>query len=395
MRLCRPDGANPTICGTPARRGRGLVFVATLWISLAMWLTLATKTHAETRWPAEPSNPLWTSEQVATWAAQTSPAAQLMESERAAAAATIDRDDPQQCARASLKQSVMADFAQHERCRASADALEAYFRIVGLSRQRQLAVEATSVVDRLIAMADQAVTLGLSSQDSGELLRKKLVTEDQIAQIDGGVEKLRLQLAQLTGRSVDLAGQAILISPLRGGDLIPPNEVAIATALEQRADLRALRTICRRLSAATLPTARELLSVQQPGLGLASQVTTQLLLPCFRGPDRSAGDLRLRRQQCHQVSQARADQIELEVRARLVDLSTARRRSALADQRVRSANSSIDKIRASIDLNQATPGADLLIKLESLAAEGDRLLREIDESVGWVRLEQAQGQVGG
>tara|TARA_R110002049_G_scaffold2750_2_gene21805 strand:- start:690311 stop:691438 length:1128 start_codon:yes stop_codon:yes gene_type:complete len=340
---------------------------------------------------ADIDSPLWTAAQVSQWAADRSPAAMMLESERAAAGTSIDRDDPKQCAQASLKQQVLADLAMHERDRAAAASLEVYYRIVGLGRQRQMLVEAMAVIDQLTSMAVEAESLGLSDEDPGDLRRQRLEAEDQLQQLDGGVEKLRLRLSQLTGRTIEASRRSILLSPLLMGDSIPLDEEAVAVAIAQRSDLRALHTLSQRLNAYTLPAVRDLLAAQQPGLGMVTQIARRLALPCLGGPDISGQDISLRRRQCHQLSEARAEQIEVDVRDALVDLSTARRRAHLAGQRAELADASAQKLRASIELGRAPAGSDLLIKLEKLAAQGDQVQRQTDEAVGWVKLRQAQG----
>jgi hypothetical protein len=124
---------------------------------------------------------------------------------------------------------------------------------------------------------------------------------------------------------------------------------------------------------------------------MVTQAARRLALPCLKGPEYNTQDLRVRRQQCHQLADARAEQIEWEVRNGLVDLSTARRRGELAQQRSQLAFASVEQRTISIELDRAVPGSDLLVNLEMLAAEGDRVQNQIDEGVAWVRLDQAQG----
>jgi hypothetical protein len=337
------------------------------------------------------SSPLWSADRVQQWAVDRSPAAQVLDSERAAAGTTIDRDDPKQCAQAHLKQQVLADFARHERNRAAADALEVYCRIVGLARQRQFLVEATAVIDRLIAMADEADLLDIGKEDPNDLRRNRLGVEDKILQLDSGVAKLRIQLAQLTGQSIDSASQAILITPMLIDSTVPLAEDAVAVALSRRADLRALQTLSQRLDANTLPAARDLLAAQNPGLGMVTKFATRMALPCLSGPDLSNNDLRLRRQQCYQLAEARSEQIEFEVRRGLVDLSSARGRGELAGLRSHLASQSIEQRSTAIELDRAPPGSDLLVTLEMLTAQGDQTQNQIDEAVAWIRLLEAQG----
>ena len=391
MRPCEPTGESPSIrAGTHAFIETRCIWRILPILGLLSFVAVWTDA-ADIPYPRDVSSPLWSADQVAQWAVDHSPTARMLESERSAAATGIDRDDSKQCAQAGLKQSVLADLAQHERNRAAADVLEVYDRIVGLGRQRQLLVEAAAVIDRLIAMADQAELLGLSNEDPNDLRRKRLSTDDQILQVDSGVTKLRLRLAQLTGQSIEVTNQSILIDPLCVGQSIPAVDDAIAVALCQRSDLRALQTLTRCLNANTLPAGRELLAAQQPGLGLATQAVARLSLPCLSGPDLSTQDLRHRRHQCHELTQARADQIELEVRTGLVDLSTAQQRVHIADQRSQLASASIERRRASIDIDQAAPGSDLLVKLELLTARGEYVQHQIDEAVAMTRLRQAQG----
>ena len=337
------------------------------------------------------TSPLWTAAQVKQWAIDRSPAARMFDSERSASAAGIDRDDATQCAQAGMKQQVMLELAAHERNRAAADSLELYYRIIGLAEQRLILEEASVVIDRLTSLASEAESLGLSNQDPNELRRKRLTTEDQLARLDNGARKLRLRLAQLTGQPIDITDNAILL------DRPPENRTdvsvddAIATALAERSDLRALRTIQQRLNTNTLPTARQLLAAQQPGLGMVSQTIRRVLLPCLSGPDTSHADLSIRRKQIQQLSEAREDEIEIEVRTAYVDLTTEHTRARLAEERTRLAELSVEKSRAAIELDQAVAGSDLLLKLEQLTAKGEFVQHQIDGAVASVRLRQAQG----
>jgi len=336
-------------------------------------------------------SPLWVAQQVQQWAAEHSPAARMLDSERLAAGKGIDRKNARQCAEASLKQQVMSHLAAHERNRAAADALEVYCRMVALTQQRLFLDEALVVTQRLIDLAEQAESLGRNDQDPRDVRRQRDRTLDQQLQLESGVEKLRMQLAQLTGQKREIAQQAILIDPLWLGGIIATEDEAIAVALGNRADLRAVQTISQRLNEQTLPATRGLLAAQQPGLGMSPTVIRRFLWSCISNADGNSQDLAVRRQQISSLVASRREQIEHDVRTAIIDLSTAQQRSQLAHQRYSLATASVERAQAAIDLDRAGPGSDLRARLESLSEQGTLLQHQTDEAVAWVRLRQSQG----
>lgn len=333
----------------------------------------------------------WSAEEVRRWAAENAAAANLLETERAAAAAGARRHDQQACRRASLTRAVLGELALHQRNGAAADAMALYYRLVGIGMQREQLERADATFDTLIDLAEQAVALELPDGNVNPLRRRQLEIEDSLVQADYGARKLRRQLAGLTGRSEQHAATAVLTDSLASESALPETTDAVETAVAQRHDLKAIRELCRRTDAETLPAMRGLLSTLQPGLGLGPAAAAKAGLLLRHASRSSDLELAWRCRQCQRLLQTRIDQVRSEVEVARWDLEAAQRRTALAAEKSELAEQAAAEQAAAVELGEAGTGTDLRAELEEIEIEIERIERLVDRAVAEVRLREAQG----
>lgn len=351
----------------------------------------------------------WTAQGVVQLTVENAPLAAALQSERRAVGCGLDRDDRAVCAQVGLIQAVLADLAAHDQNRAAGDALAVYYQILGLEQQQTLLDDADGILDELIGFAERAEQLELPDGDARALRQRRLALADQAVQAETGIAQLRIRLAELTGQqpqvvldvplphhelasAASAGGDATAGSGDRGLDLSSPEaQSAVAVATARRADLRAIRTLCRCMTADALPSARRLLGVVQPGLGLTVARAARSPLMALHASAEPTEDLACRRVQCQQLLEMRERQARAEVLRELVEVQLAGRRLALQKQATELADQIVEETARAVELEQATIGADRLAELEALEARGQSLQRQVDAAVARVRLRQSQG----
>lgn len=371
-----------------------LILLTTLMIG-------ATTVRGESRIVASPSdagvtdslsNPQsWRVQDVQQWAAANAAAANLLETERRAAQAGLDRHDQEACRRASLVQAVLTELAKHERNRAAADAMVLYYRIVGVEQQQELLAEADEIFRTLIDLAERAADLDLADGNRNELRRRQLEIKDSSVQADYGSRKMRRQLAQLTGRPPQQASIAILVDPLPSDVSLPEASSAVETALTERHDLRAIRLLCRRTGSETLPAMRQLLSAIQPGLGLSAAAASKTGLLFHHSDRANQQESAWRCRQCQQLLQTRIDQVRSEVEVALWDLQAAEQRAELAAEKTELARDAVAEQAKAVQLNESPTASDLLARLEAIEIEAAQIDRQVERAVAEIRLRESQG----
>lgn len=356
---------------------------------------------------SEPASGLaetWTESQVVTWAAANSAAANLLQSERAAFSAAIDREDRRQCVQAALVQSVLRDLECHERERSAANALKLFHQLIGLQAQRELLDDAYRSTDKLLRLAEKANELDLADGNRFELDKQRLQIADQQAEAVGGVAKLQVALGELIGKPFVEVSVAQLPLPndapvSEGGSqsqdpLQWDKDQALEIALSHRCDLQALQQMCRSLNSDTLPIARQVMSSVQPGLGLAVAIASRKpLLSALHQDDHSAAELCQRREQCAKLLEERRSQIEVQVHVAVIDRDTAINRLAIARQRLSIDEQLFKQSQTAIELDQAKPGSDIIADLERLKSRGKIIEFQTAVSVAIVSLREATGTV--
>lgn len=336
----------------------------------------------------------WTAEDVANWAAAHSPTANLLEAERAALGQALDCKDEEQRAQIGLLQAVSRELALHSRQESAADALDVYYQAQAAILQMEILRQAAPRLDNLEQMAETAETLELPDGDVDELADRRMAMEDQWFEADLGLQRLRNQLASLTGQNSDTAQLAFFASPLPDATGIEQDAAAhIPEAMAKRRDLKAIETLCRCTTAKTLPAARQLLGALVPGLGLqvaASGGGCGLLGGRNNSEDE---DLACRKAQCNQLARSRRSQIEAQIRDAVLQLREATSRLEVARRRAILRAEMAERAKRAIDLEQEPAGSDQLAELESLEQQAEVIRRELAVAKAIVALNRAKGTV--
>lgn len=350
-----------------------------------------------------PAAEIWSASQVGQLASDHAPAARLLESERRAIACGIDRDDPEVCAQVGLIQSIYGSLAAHQQNDAAAEALTAYWQSVALSRQLQLLEDAAPLLDALESLAEAAERLDLSEGDRSGLAEQRLELEDRWFEADFARQRLRVQLAALTGSSVSRAQTATLSDPLPAAD--DPVwgstgdteqwdvEQEIAIALAHRSDLQALETLCRCTTSESLPVARDLLGVLSPGIGLATRSAPSggRLLAVLHAPQPSVADLACRQAQCRELLETRREQIRFEVRDAVLQIESAAARADVARRHVVLAGEAVSRAARAIELDQQPAGSETTAQLQVLERRGELVEKQLAVAEALVNLLRVQG----
>lgn len=336
---------------------------------------------------------VWTASEVGRAAADHAPAARLLESERAASACGLEREDPEACARVSLIRAVYGDLAEHQRSEAAAEAITAYWRAVALRDQQELLRQADPLLDTLEALADAAERLEIADGDRDQLADERLQIEDRRIETRFSLRRVRNQIAALTGQSVDQAETAQLgdsLSAPRDFDLDIDRQIGIALA--NRSDLHALETLCRCMTGNSLPAARDLLGSLSPGLAIAAATATHGgRLLSLHAPRPSIADLACRRSQCHELVAARREQIGAEVRDAVLRIEEAIARADIARRRAEMADTAARRAVRATEIEQAAPGTGQRAQLEALEQQADLIEKQLRLAEAVVELQRARG----
>lgn len=358
---------------------------AVLWMAALAATTAAPASAA----PISDQQESWTVDQVRQWATEQAAVARLIDAERRAAGCGLDRDDAEQCAQVGLIQAVLAALAKHDRNEAAGEAMSVYYQIVGLESQLGLLDQAHAELSSLVKAAETAERLELPDGDPNELRRRRSEVVDQRLRAKYGAEKLRIRLARLTGKERQLAAAAELTDSLPEEVAPIALEIAIEQARTERGDLKAVSILCRCMNEDSLPAARSLLGIVQPGLGLSLLTSSKCLLPGLGGGDDA--DLSCRRAECRQLLQVTRDNIEDEVVLAELDVRQAVERRANAVSKAALAEDHAKRQAKAEELEQASAGSHSLAKLTSLEAQGEAIQRHIELAVAEVKFRQSRG----
>lgn len=336
----------------------------------------------------------WTATQVAEMATANSSAANLLESERSALSASVDRDDRQHCAQLALLQRVIDDLACYERARSAAQALTIYQQLVGLERQKLLLDDAYVAADQLLRFANKADELEIKDGNRFELDKQRLQIADQKLESAGTNAKLRIALGELVGKPHSDVASVYLSSRYQPPSVPQSVDEAIADGLARRCDVQAIEQLCRSLSADSLPAMRQLLGSLQPGLGLAIALTSRKpLMALLHRDDDSTAELCRRRQQCAKLLDERRGQAEAQIRVAYVELHTAMARLEVAKQQLEIDEQLVKRSLQAVELEKALPGAELIAELSRLKSQGRVVELETAIAVAEVKLAEATGNI--
>lgn len=334
----------------------------------------------------------YTFHDVTQWAYDHSPAAALIESEAAAIVRGIDTSDDNGCCAARLIQDVLQEVALARRSDSANEAAIVFHQLVAATQAVIYAEEAIAVQDKLIALAAEAERLDIQDANPLKLRQTRLDLVDAKTEQSFNGLKLRQELSRLTGRSEAEVASAEM------GESLPteaPSIVAadaVATALSQRHDLRAVQILCRDLRRCNLDAARLLMGTISPGVGLSLATAATGILKCLK-EDNTDNDFNARRCQCQSLQNSLKDVIRNETLQAVLDVRSAGARLKLVDEQLLLASARLDDTRGKVQLDVVTPGSDYIVELEIHQLRGDQLALQKDLAVAIDNLNHAQGNI--
>jgi hypothetical protein len=147
------------------------------------------------------------------------------------------------------------------------------------------------------------------------------------------------------------------------------------------------------MNESSLPAARSLLGVLQPGLGLSVPPAARrtLLAGMHHAPE--APDLACRRQQCRSLRDKLRNTIADEVAAAELDLRQADRRIGLAKRQTSLAERDVSEAETAVRLDRSPPGSELLARLELIRLQAEAIDRRVELALADVELRAAQGRL--
>ncbi len=334
----------------------------------------------------------YSADSVAALAAAASVPAALLDSERDALGCELQRDDATQCAQVGLLQSVLKDLVADRRDESTADALAAFYRLIALNEQRELLVQSDQVLDTLLGMASRAEQLDLPDGNARDLKQQRLDVASQLITVRFGISKLQRRLAQLIDRPVTEIQLASLTPNSLSGEPIQEEATAIQLALANRGDYLSTATLCRCVNADSLPAVKPLMSILQPGMGLATSGTSKafLLTKLSHRVDQSS-ELGCRRRQCQAIREQTSSSISEQVSTAFADRTEAQQRLAIALQIEKIAGEATKNRQVAESIDQASPGSQQTATLAELKRKAERIERERDCFLAEVNLRRAMG----
>ncbi|MEM6980064.1 MAG: hypothetical protein AAF539_10390 [Planctomycetota bacterium] len=317
--------------------------------------------------------------QVRDWAANYSPEAALLDSESRAVMCNVDPKDEESCCSARLIQSVLCELALGRRADDAFAAAKAYHQLIAATEGQRIAQQALATQMELVAMAETAASLDIRDGDVMKLNQDRIdLVQAELAQ-SFSIRKLRQELARVTGRD---ESEAAVARPI---DFLPTTAepidtgVAVATALAQRHDLRAVANLCQRMNRCNLPAARQLLGAVSPGVGLslASLSGKKGLFGCLKD-DHSDDDLATRRRQCRDLHRSLSRTIRNQVLQAILDVRLAHKKTQLAFERLELAERRFDAASVKLRIEKAMPGTDVIAELELIQMQGEVVKTQLE-----------------
>lgn len=295
--------------------------------------------------------------------------------------------------RASLHAQVLGHAEEEARNQSAALALEAYFRLIEAEGRLDLVRSSLTQVDTLLARVEEVAKAGQTPPQAeiDALQKQQGDLRANLVQLRIGIEQGNRQMKKLLGLDCDSEdynlwpSERLTVEP----DVIDLHK-AIARGLEQRADLRLLRTLLENLSAKTLPEARLvmggvnlLLGGTPPG---AVGGTLTAIFACLGGQELESVRAQLQTMLDDREKDVRAEIIEKarEVEARLVLILLARQRLEKSQKRVA-------MILEKIKQGQRVDGDLGKARLEMFKAQGELLQEIVAWEIARVHLFRAQG----
>ncbi|OWK36666.1 hypothetical protein FRUB_09229 [Fimbriiglobus ruber] len=284
------------------------------------------------------------------------------------------------------------------RNRAALQALEYYFQMADAEGREELARASLGTLDQLRVIVRKAKADGLRVPvDPDDLDRQRGTVLGLLGQADLAAKAVDIELKRRLGvpaatieRLRPTGTFAVSATPVK-------LDLAVQTALEERGDLRALRAAYLDLSSETLESAREILRGSIPGLHrpITSRPTPSSLAKLARRrmpsvPDAAAlAEVAILRQQLFDVIADRERTAADEVRETAAAVDAQGKQVGLARWRAD------QLIKKAADAKGKGPLVELPAELEALRARAEVVAAVMTWHQGRVRLDAAQGLLGG
>ncbi|MGL4419367.1 MAG: hypothetical protein ACRCZF_01760, partial [Gemmataceae bacterium] len=255
-----------------------------------------------------------------------------------------------------------------------------------------IATESLARFDRLGPELDKLRAAKLPAPSIGEIERQRLKLLADAEQAQAGIAQLNIDLKA----RLNLPGHSSEKLWPRGDFAVHPvmidSEVAVTTALSERGDLRALRTLHQGLTAENLPSIREVVqSMFASALGalppmaqrfITRRIPNDALIP----PE----EVESFRQQLHELVVDRERLVAAETRAAVVAVQSAARKVAIARAKVES----ITQQQGELSRSGGKPAELIPLELEAFRIQSELVQEVMSYHAANAKLRTAQGLWG-
>lgn len=294
--------------------------------------------------------------------------------------------------RQEVHNQILSHAEEEARNQSGGVALDAYYRLAEAEGRTNLARQSLTVLDEMVAVLKEARQGGLDSKEELAALtkqRSELLTS--LLQLHIGIEQGNRQMKKFLG--LPCPGDPYRIWPCEPMVVVrEPIDVpkAIEVGLQQRADLKLLRTLLANLDKKTLPEARLVLIAINPLLGGTPEGemggTIRAIGACLNGEE-----LESVRRQIEDLLRDREADVAAEIAERAREIESRLALVLLARSRAEAARE-----RVAVLEEQKASGQPVQTKLQRARLELLKARSELlPEVVGWeiarVQLARAQG----
>lgn len=320
------------------------------------------------------------------WAAMNSAPARLLLAEGRAITAQASRKQADQ---AQALNELLELQSIQERNKSASIALQALLRLVEAEGGIGALDKSTGEVDKMLVDVEQLHNLQISSSASALELRErrlKLLHRREEAEVVKG--RLNKELGEFLGMDDHALPRIWPEVDLAVTPEVEDVDLAIHVALSTRADLAASYRATHHTAQGTLESARQVLGLAQPGLGVALSGASHL---SWRGGSRRDDEADVRAGQMYEMTAELQSTITQEVR---VGVAIVRRRLAQiqqTDERLMLLGMRFDELVKMRSVGKATPVEQREARLNIITAENDLLHDVIEWKIAIVKLKEAQG----
>lgn len=288
----------------------------------------------------------------------------------------------------------------NERSQSASLAGQAFLGLVEVELQRNLLVEAQQKLIDLQQTIDEAEQQGFATSEAKDVVEKQTVKiAERESLLNFNAQKLTSQLKTLLGLSP--SDDIELSYHLNPAPITFDLQAEKAKAINQRAELIALRQTLAQWNDCSAETARTLLSAADPRMGveLAKAVVNSRwpilsLLRNRRMPEFDHCENQSLRQQTEKLLQDSEVVVGLSVEEAILDAQYAYESMVLANEEIKRLNAQVERIRARKDIDATATCLELQENwYNSLLARSDRISQAIKFESGQIRLAHSTGEL--